>query len=67
LAELSRKYETQANMIVSPTAQWAAHQIVEAFPWDTAPDYLFRDRGKIFGNVFQICVKSMGIEEVMTA
>jgi hypothetical protein len=22
-----------------PTAEWPAHQITEAFPWDTAPKY----------------------------
>jgi len=26
-----------------PTAQWAAQQILEAFPFDTAPRYLPRD------------------------
>jgi hypothetical protein len=26
-----------------PTAEWLAQQIVEAFPWDTAPAYLVRD------------------------
>ena len=33
----------------------------------TAPKYLLRDRGKIFGKLFQGCVKFMGINEVMTA
>src|SRR5208283_328860 len=27
-----------------PTAVWLSHQITEAFPWDTAPLYLLRDR-----------------------
>ena len=27
-----------------PTAEWLARQITEAFPWDTAPKYLIRDR-----------------------
>ena len=26
-----------------PTAEWLAQQIVEAFPWETAPTYLVRD------------------------
>jgi hypothetical protein len=26
-----------------PTAEWLAQQIVEAFPWNTAPTYLVRD------------------------
>ncbi len=27
-----------------PTAEWLAQQIVEAFPWETAPAYLVRDK-----------------------
>lgn len=27
-----------------PTAQWTTQQLVEAFPWSTAPQYLLRDR-----------------------
>ena len=27
-----------------PTAEWTAQQLREAFPWDTAPRYLLRDR-----------------------
>jgi putative transposase len=26
-----------------PTAEWAAQQLREAFPWDSAPQYLHRD------------------------
>ena len=32
------------NVTENPTAHWAAQQIVEAFPWDSAPKYLLRDR-----------------------
>jgi hypothetical protein len=28
------------NITEHPTAPWTAQQIVEAFPWDTAPQYL---------------------------
>jgi putative transposase len=27
-----------------PTAAWLSRQVTEAFPWDTAPRYLLRDR-----------------------
>ena len=32
------------NATTNPSAQWTAQQIVEAFPFDTAPRYLIRDR-----------------------
>ncbi len=49
------------------TAQWTAQQIVEAFPWDTVPKYLIRDRDSIYGNYFRQRVTNMGIKEVVTA
>ena len=55
------------NITEHPTAQWTAQQIVEAFPWETAPRYLLRDRDAIYSGVFQQRIKNMGIEEVKTA
>jgi len=40
------------NLTDSPTAAWTAQQIVNAFPYDTAPKYLLRDRDSIYGSVF---------------
>lgn len=50
-----------------PTAEWTAQQLREAFPWDSAPRYLLRDRDRIFGQDFREQVKAMGIEEVLSA
>ena len=55
------------NVTANPTAEWTAQQVIEAFPWDTAPKYLLRDRDKIYGGWYQRRVKNMGIEEVVTA
>jgi hypothetical protein len=51
----------------NPSASWAAQQIVNAFPGETAPRFLMRDRDGTFGAVFQARVENMGIEEVVTA
>ena len=32
--------------------EWLAQQIVEAFPWDTAPRYLIRDNDGAYGQAF---------------
>jgi hypothetical protein len=37
------------NVTEHPTAQWTAQQIIEAFPFETAPRYLLRDRDCIYG------------------
>ena len=55
------------NITAHPTAQWTAQQIVDAFPWESAPRYLLRDRDRIYGDHFQQRVGHMGIEEVQIA
>ena len=46
-----------------PTAEWLAQQIVEAFPWDTAPSYLVRDNDGAYGQAFKDRVRAMGIRD----
>jgi putative transposase len=55
------------NVTDHATAVWTAQQIVEAFPEDTAPAYLLRDRDTIYGEVFSRRVTGMGMREVLTA
>ena len=50
-----------------PTAAWTAQQLIEAFPEDTAPRWLLRDRYAISGAVFRRRVAGMGIGEVITS
>ena len=50
-----------------PTAEWTAQQLREAFPWESAPRYLLRDRDCIFGKAFVDQVKAMGIKQVLSA
>jgi transposase InsO family protein len=51
----------------SPSAAWTANQIVQAFPWESAPRYLLRDRDGIYGDRFRQRIKHLGIKEVITA
>ena len=53
-------------MTEHPTSQWTAQQIVDAFPNDTAPSYLLRDRDQVYGERFRHRVKGLRIEEVLT-
>jgi transposase InsO family protein len=46
-----------------PTAEWLAQQIVEAFPWSTAPAYLVRDNDRAYGQAFRRRVRAMGIRD----
>jgi putative transposase len=49
-----------------PTAGWTAQQLREAFPEDTAPRYLIRDRDLAFAEL-EPTASGMGIQEVLTA
>ncbi len=62
-----RRHIVHFNVTAHPTAQWTAQQLFEAFPFDTAPRYLLRDRDAIYGDMVQRRIKSLGIEEVVTA
>ena len=51
----------------SPTADWIAQQISEAFPWETTPRYLVRDRDGAYGERFRQRVRAMGIRDRPTS
>ena len=62
-----RRRIVHVNVTDAPTAQWTAQQLVEAFPWETAPRYVRRDRDAVYGAVFSHHVESLGIHEVKIA
>jgi hypothetical protein len=62
-----RRQVAHFNVTDSPTAAWTAQQLVEAFPDDSAPRYLLRDRDSIYGGEFRRRAKGMLIAEVLTA
>jgi transposase InsO family protein len=62
-----RRQVVHFNVTSHPTALWTAQQIIEAFPEETAPRFLLRDRDQIYGEHFRSRVAGMGIEEVVTA
>jgi len=64
---LDRRRVVHFNVTANPSAQWTAQQIVEAFPFDSAPRFLMRDRDGIYGEAFQRRIKNLGIEEVVSA
>ena len=62
-----RRRVVHFNVTDHPTAHWTAQQVVDAFPDDSAPSYLLRDRDSVYGHVFRQRVKGMGVGEVLTA
>jgi putative transposase len=62
-----RRRVVHFNVTAHPTAEWTAQQMLEAFPFDTAPKYLLRDRDGIYGPEFRKQVEVMNINEVLSA
>jgi len=65
--EHERRRIRHFNVTEGASAQWTGQQLVNAFPDDTAPKYLVRDRDKVYGADFVRRVRAMGIEQVLTA
>src|SRR5262245_13275203 len=62
-----RRRVVHVNVTTHPTAEWTAQQMLEAFPFDTAPRYLLRDRDQIYGQKFRNQVAVLNINEVLSA
>src|SRR3981189_1151651 len=67
IVRLARRDLVWVNVTTNPTAEWIAHQITEAFPWDEAPRYLIRDRDRIYGTLVTRRLRAMGIRDKPTA
>jgi hypothetical protein len=46
---LDRRRIVHFNVTDSPTAEWTSLQLIQAFPFGTAPRYVIRDRDSIYG------------------
>jgi len=67
IVRLDRRDLVWINVTTNPTAEWIARQITEAFPWDDAPEYLIRDRDRIYGTITKRRLGAMGIRDKPTA
>lgn len=67
IVRLGRRELVWVNVTASPTAEWVARQLTEAFPWDKAPGYLIRDRDRIYGTLVTRRLRAMGIRDKPTA
>jgi hypothetical protein len=56
-----RRLWVSFGVTTNPTAEWISRQITEAFPWNSAPRYLIRDRDTAYGPLFVQRLHAMGI------
>ena len=62
-----RRRVVHFNITESPASAWTAQQITNAFPEDTAPRFLLRDRDGIYGTEVVRRIRNMGIEQKLIA
>ena len=62
-----RRRIVHLNVTARPTPAWTAQQLREAWPWDTAPRFVIRDRDGIYGEELHNVTQAMDIDEVLTA
>jgi transposase InsO family protein len=54
------------NVTANPTAPWVIQQLREAFPYDSAPNYLIYDNDSIFSGQVTGAIRSFGIKPKRT-
>ena len=64
---LDRRRIVHFNVTASPTAAWTSLQLIQAFPFDTAPRYLIRDRDGVYGQTVVDTLGALDIEQIVTA
>ena len=62
-----RRRILHVNVTAHPTSSWTAQQMIEAFPFVSAPSHVLRDRDSVYGKTFRNRVAGMGINEVLIA
>jgi len=67
ILSLDRRKIIHFNVTTNPTADWTSLQLIQAFPFNSAPRYLIRDRDGIYGNQVVDTLKILGINQVIAS
>jgi hypothetical protein len=55
------------GVTANPTAEWIARQLTEACGWEAVPDYIVRDRDRVYGEAYVRRLRALGIHDRPTA
>jgi len=53
------------NVTCNPIADWTSLQLIQAFPFDTAPRYLIRDRDGVYGKAVVDTLDLLDIKQIV--
>ena len=58
-----RRDLVRLDVTATPSAEWIARQLTEAYGWQEAPRYIVRDRDRVYGEAFIRRLRAMGIRD----
>jgi hypothetical protein len=66
------RWVAHCSVTAHPTGRWTAQQVIEAFPFDTSPRFLIRNRDALYGEDFRrrrawFCVRFVHTENAAYA
>jgi len=64
---LDRRCIVHLNVTAKPTADGTSLQLLQTFPFDSAPKYLIRDRDGVYGKAVDDTLRMLEIEQAVTA
>jgi Integrase core domain len=56
-----RRMTLWIGVTAHPNAEWIARQLTEAYAWVQAPQYIIRDRDRVYGDLLIRRLRAMGI------
>ncbi len=65
ILSLDRRRVIHFNVTANPTANWTSLQLIQAFPFESAPRYLIRDRDGIYGQQVPDTLKMLGTKQIV--
>ena len=65
ILSLDRRRVIHVNVTSNPSADWTSLQLTQAFPFESAPRYLIRDRDCIYGQPVPDTLKILGTRQVI--
>jgi len=65
ILSFDRRRVIHFNVTSNPTADWTSLQLIQAYPFDTSPRYLIRDRDSIYDQQVVDTLYMLGIKQVV--
>jgi len=65
ILSLDRRRVIHFNVTSNPTADWTSLQLIQAYPFDTSPRYLIRDRDRVYDQQVVDTLYMLGIKQVV--